>query len=321
MQPYTQLIDQYLADQAFVQEPKALYEPMNYILQLGGKRLRPILTLMGSDLFGGKIEEALPAAFSVELFHNFSLMHDDIMDDAPLRRGQATVHTKYNASTAILSGDAMLIKSFEYLQQYDDSIVVRLTRHLTQTSLLVCEGQQKDMDFENTDQVSIPDYLQMIEWKTAVLLAEALRFGAIVAGGNDHAVEHIYQFGRNMGIAFQIQDDILDVYGDMSKVGKQQAGDIIQGKKTYLYLKALDLSTPDQRNQLKNLYQSNTLPASQKIKEVMQIFNELHVANYAEELKLAYRDLALSHLDEVGGQQDVKDNLIGMSNYILKRAE
>jgi geranylgeranyl diphosphate synthase type II len=316
---YLSHINDYVEKHPFTKRPERLYEPLDYILSLGGKRIRPVLTLMACEMMNGSIEEALPAAYAIEIFHNFSLIHDDIMDCAPLRRGKETVHTKYDVNTGILSGDAMLIYAYQYLAKYQDALVPAMVRNFTETSILVCEGQQLDMDFEQRSDVDIPEYIEMITNKTAVLLAEALRMGALVAGASDHALQHFYDFGRNVGIAFQMQDDILDTYGENHKVGKQKGGDIIQGKKTYLYLKALELSTADQRTYLESLYEDQEMDKQEKVTKVMEIFDELHVRVYADQVKEAYRDLAYSHLDTIDTGGNDTTILRQLAQYLLDR--
>lgn len=316
---YLYHINDYVEKHPFTKRPERLYEPLDYILSLGGKRIRPVLTLMACEMMNGSIEEALPAAYAIEIFHNFSLIHDDIMDCAPLRRGKETVHTKYDVNTGILSGDAMLIYAYQYLAKYQDALVPAMVRNFTETSILVCEGQQLDMDFEQRSDVDIPEYIEMITNKTAVLLAEALRMGALVASASDHALQHFYDFGRNVGIAFQMQDDILDTYGENHKVGKQKGGDIIQGKKTYLYLKALELSTPDQRTYLETLYEDQEMDKQEKVTKVMEIFDELHVRVYADQVKEAYRDLAYSHLDTIDTGGNDTTILRQLAQYLLDR--
>lgn len=321
IQRYTDAIKSYIDAHRFQQHPQRLYEPLDYILSLGGKRIRPALTLMAAELSGGNITDALPAAFAVEVFHNFSLMHDDIMDAAPLRRGQPTVHERSDINTAILSGDAMLIKSYEPLLQYEQAVSHQLLTGFIATSLAVCEGQQLDMDFETRDDVDIPQYIEMITGKTSVLLGEAMRMGAIVGGADQQSQQHAYLFGVNVGIAFQIQDDILDTYGTHAKVGKQIGGDIIQGKKTYLYLKAIELATKDQKQQLVGLYTAQGIDKEEKIKSVVELFDALHVRLYADEVKAAYRDLAMSHLDAITGVDSKKEELRQLAQYILDREE
>ena len=237
---YQELINNYFLELSLLKEPKNLYEPINYILHLGGKRMRPVLTLMATEVFDVDCCTALPAATAVEVFHNFSLVHDDIMDDAPLRRGNETVHEKWNINTGILSGDAMLILAYQHFEEYEPYVFRALAKLFSKTALQVCEGQQYDVDFETRDDVTISEYLKMIEYKTAVLVGAAMKMGAIVAKTTVENANSIYDFGLNLGIAFQLQDDYLDAFGNPETFGKQVGGDIIENKKTYLYLKAIE---------------------------------------------------------------------------------
>ncbi|NQX84746.1 MAG: polyprenyl synthetase family protein [Flavobacteriaceae bacterium] len=252
--------------------PQSLYEPVNYILSLGGKRLRPVLTLMTCDIFNSDYKDAINAALAVEVFHNFSLIHDDIMDEAPLRRGQETVHKKWNLNTGILSGDAMLILAYQLFEHYDPEVFQSLAKLFSKTALEVCEGQQYDMDFETRDDVTIAEYLQMIEYKTAVLVGAAMKMGAIIANASISDQHGVYEFGKNLGIAFQLQDDYLDAFGDPETFGKQIGGDIIENKKTYLYLKALELADGAQKEELTHLYSLTSNESSVKIDGVKSIF-------------------------------------------------
>src|SRR5690606_710944 len=244
---YQEVFLQYLEGFKIERQPQTLYEPVNYILSLGGKRLRPVLTLMVAEVFDCHYKKALNAALSVEVFHNFSLIHDDIMDAAPLRRGQETVHEKWDVNTGILSGDAMLIMAYQLFEHYDAETFRLLAKLFSKTALEVCEGQQYDVDFETRDDVTIDEYLKMIECKTAVLVGAAMKMGAIVAKTSEKNQDMMYEFGKNLGIAFQLQDDYLDVFGDPKTFGKQSGGDIIENKKTYLYLKALEFSSREDR--------------------------------------------------------------------------
>ncbi|WP_136467770.1 polyprenyl synthetase family protein [Flagellimonas onchidii] len=264
----------HLENKVKLQEPQNLYEPMVYILGLGGKRLRPVLALMTTDLFGGNYEDALDAALTVEVFHNFSLVHDDIMDDAPLRRGKTTVHEKWDINTGILSGDAMLINSYQYLESYPPDVFKKLTSLFSKTAIEVCEGQQFDVDFESRDDVTIPEYLKMIEYKTAVLVAAAMKMGAIIANASEANTNAIYEFGKNLGIAFQLQDDYLDAFGDPKTFGKQVGGDIIENKKTFLYLKALEAAPQDQKEGLMHLYSLKPEDSEAKVSTVKSIFEK-----------------------------------------------
>jgi len=257
-----------------VKEPRNLYEPMAYILDLGGKRLRPVLTLMCCELFGGKAQRAMDAALAVETFHNFSLVHDDIMDRAPLRRGQATVHEKWDLNTGILSGDALLVQAYQHLEAYPPDMYKALVSLFSKTAMEVCQGQQYDMDFETRETVSIPEYLRMIEYKTAVLVAAAMKMGAIVAGADPRDADGIYGFGLNLGMAFQLQDDHLDLFGDPKTFGKQLGGDVLANKKTYLFLKALELADAPRRRELLTLFATKPADPRGKVERVRSIFRE-----------------------------------------------
>ncbi len=269
---YQEFISEYLQSQYETKEPKNLYDPIHYILGLGGKRMRPVLTLMSAEVFDADYKKALPAALAVEVFHNFSLIHDDIMDDAPLRRGNETVHEKWDINTGILSGDAMLILAYQYFEQYEPSVFRDLAKLFSKTALEVCEGQQWDVDFETRDDVSIPDYLKMIEYKTAVLVAAAMKMGAIIAETSEENANLIYDFGLNLGLAFQLQDDYLDAFGNPETFGKQVGGDIIENKKTYLYLKAYEFASKEQAAQLAHLFSIHPEDNSEKINSVKEIF-------------------------------------------------
>ena len=269
---YQEFISEYLQTQYETKEPKNLYDPIHYILGLGGKRMRPVLTLMSAEVFDADYKKALPAALAVEVFHNFSLIHDDIMDDAPLRRGNETVHEKWDINTGILSGDAMLILAYQYFEKYEPSVFRDLAKLFSKTALEVCEGQQWDVDFETRDDVSIPDYLKMIEYKTAVLVAAAMKMGAIIAETSEENANLIYDFGLNLGLAFQLQDDYLDAFGNPETFGKQVGGDIIENKKTYLYLKAYEFASKEQAEQLAHLFSIHPEDNSEKINSVKEIF-------------------------------------------------
>lgn len=267
----TQFLD-HLKSYDPTQEPKGLYDPIQYILGLGGKRLRPTLTLMITDCFGADASASLDAALAIEVFHNFSLIHDDIMDNAPLRRGQQTVHEKWDLNTGILSGDAMLILAYQLFEIYDPKQFQQLTTLFSQTALQVCEGQQYDVDFESRNDVTISEYLKMIEYKTAVLVAAAMKMGAIVAEASEEDQNNVYEFGRNLGIAFQLQDDYLDAFGDPKTFGKQIGGDILENKKTFLFLMAIKNGTQQQVEELSDLYRNNCDDPKNKISTALQIF-------------------------------------------------
>lgn len=310
----------YLLQNSFQNEPQTLYEPVNYILNLGGKRIRPILLLMACQIFDDNIEKALPASFSVELFHNFSLVHDDIMDQAPLRRGKPAVHKKYDTNTGILSGDVMLVYVYEYLMKLDSSLPIpQIISIFNDIAIKVCEGQQFDMDFENRVEVDINEYLKMIELKTGVLLAGALKIGGLIGGANLENANHLYEFGRNIGIAFQLQDDILDTYGDPEKFGKKVGGDIAQNKKTYLFLKALELAEPNNKQNLIDLYQDSSIEEDTKIDKVTSLFNGLKVRELSEVVKEEYLKTAFGHLDAVTVPEERKEVLRLLANELMGR--
>ncbi len=308
-----------LADFKFDSAPEALYEPIDYIMSLGGKRIRPILLLASYNMYDESIDHPFEAALAFEVFHNFSLVHDDIMDDADIRRGKAATHIKYNVNAAILSGDAMLIIAYRLIEKYKSNYS-RCMKLFSKTALEVCEGQRLDMDFEELDDISIEDYIEMISLKTSVLVAACLGMGAILADSNAEDVDHLYQFGKNLGIAFQIQDDILDTFGDASKVGKRIGGDIIQKKKTYLYLKSLELLSEVEQNELRELYQGKGEESQILVDKVVGLFERAHVKLHAQELKLVYQQLAMSHLDAVSVSEDKKSILRQFPSELLDRS-
>ncbi|MCK8481015.1 polyprenyl synthetase family protein [Psychroserpens algicola] len=306
---------------AFVEpkKPETLYEPINYILQLGGKRLRPVLTLMTAEIFGCDYTKALHAALSVEVFHNFSLVHDDIMDDAPLRRGKTTVHEKWDINTGILSGDAMLIMAYRLFENYEPKVFQDLAKLFSKTALEVCEGQQYDVDFETRDDVTISEYLKMIEYKTAVLVGAAMKMGAIVADASEECRNSIYDFGKNLGVAFQLQDDYLDVFGDPETFGKQVGGDIIENKKTYLYLKALEFSKAEDRLQLEHLYSVSPSNPNDKIDTVKQLFESSGSAQATKAEIEHYTNKAFSVLESIKVSEDNKEALRAFGNSLMNR--
>jgi geranylgeranyl diphosphate synthase type II len=312
---------EHLQQQQLGNSPESLYGPAQYILTLGGKRIRPALTLMGYSLYKDDLKEALPMAMAVEIFHNFTLVHDDIMDKADVRRGKPTVHAKYGENTAILAGDVLMIKAYEFITGYADShLVVQLLGYFNRMATEVCEGQQMDMDFELKDDVSIESYIRMIELKTSVLLGEALRCGAAVARAPQSDLDHLYAFGVNFGIAFQIMDDILDTFGDPQLVGKKIGGDIIQNKKTFLFLKAFDLASDDEKTLLRNIYSGvSGLHDDQKVHQVTGIFRRLNVQEYANQVIEAYRDLAVSHVRACSINTEKQNAMVELLDELISR--
>lgn len=319
IQEYQDAFLAYLQRQPILKQPQNLYEPIDYILGLGGKRMRPVLTLMGAEVFGCDYRKALAAAMAVEVFHNFSLVHDDIMDDAPLRRGKETVHEKWNLNTGILSGDAMLILAYQYFEQYEPSIFRELAKLFSKTALEVCEGQQWDVDFENRDDVTIPEYLKMIEYKTAVLVGAALQMGAIIAETSSENAKLIYDFGVNLGIAFQLQDDYLDVFGDPETFGKQIGGDIIENKKTYLYLKAMEFAPKPEAEQLLHLYSVRPEDNREKIASVGDLFHSTGASRATREAIKDYTLRAFATLDLMQVSQEKKQALKTFGQSLMDR--
>ncbi|MFC4738645.1 polyprenyl synthetase family protein [Flavobacterium ponti] len=316
---YQEVISSHFNSLVVAKEPKNLYEPIQYILSLGGKRMRPVLTLMTAEIFDCNYKKALQAATAVEVFHNFSLIHDDIMDDAPLRRGKVTVHEKWNINTGILSGDAMLILAYQYFEDYEPSVFRDLAKLFSKTALEVCEGQQYDVDFETRDDVTIPEYLKMIEYKTAVLVGAAMKMGAIVAETSKENADLIYDFGLNLGIAFQLQDDYLDAFGNPETFGKQIGGDIIENKKTYLYLKALEFSSKDDKDQLLHLFSIQPKDNSDKIETVKSIFNESGASKVTQEAIKEYTQKAFETLQKMDISEEKKQILYVFGEKLMNR--
>lgn len=309
----------YLENQKIEKEPINLYQPIDYILQLGGKRMRPILTLMSAEIFDAEYSKALPAALAVEVFHNFSLIHDDIMDDAPLRRGKSTVHEKWNINTGILSGDAMLILAYQYFEKYEPKTFRKLAKLFSKTALEVCEGQQYDVDFETRADVTIPEYLKMIEYKTAVLVAAAMKMGAIIAKTSKENTKLISEFGLNLGLAFQLQDDYLDAFGDPKTFGKQVGGDIIENKKTYLYIKAVEFASPAQKNELTKWFSTSLEENSIKIDAVKEIFNASGASKASQEAIKEYTLKAFETLKALKISDDKKEILKNFGENLMER--
>jgi geranylgeranyl diphosphate synthase, type II len=315
------IFEVYMQKNRFAKEPNALYEPIDYILSIGGKRLRPLLALMGCNLFKSDLSAALPVAMAVEVFHNFSLLHDDIMDAAPLRRGKQTVHIKYGVNTGILSGDVMLIYAYRYLAECKSKeLSSKLLTIFNKMATEVCEGQQYDMNFETQALVTIPEYIRMIEMKTAVLVAAAFQMGALAGKASDEVAFHLGEFGRCVGIAFQLQDDVLDTYGDPEKFGKKVGGDICQNKKTYLVLKTLELANETDKNRLNKLMNTPTdVDEKAKIEEVKQIFNSVNARQLAENLMNDYVSAAFAHLDAIKLAKTKKEYLKNWTYDLMGR--
>lgn len=316
---YQEYIADYLQSQYETKEPRNLYEPIHYILKLGGKRMRPVLTLMSAEVFDADYKLALPAALAVEVFHNFSLVHDDIMDAAPLRRGNETVHEKWDTNTAILSGDAMLILAYQFFEKYDTEVFRDLAKLFSKTAIEVCEGQQWDVDFETRNDVTIAEYLKMIEYKTAVLVAAAMKMGAIVAETSKHNADLIYDFGLNLGLAFQLQDDYLDCFGNPETFGKQVGGDIIENKKTYLYLKAMEFSSDQQKDQLLQLFSIHPEDNAEKIELVKQIFNQTGASEATQQAIQDYTMKAFVTLQKIDIDDEKKEKLQSFGEKLMER--
>lgn len=300
----------------FPHKPASLYEPGEYFLSWGGKRIRPVMCLMGSELFAEITPDAYEVAAAIELFHNFTLIHDDIMDEAPLRRGMETVHMKYGSNTALLAGDVMMIRAYEYLSRINGQYLNRILQLFNKTAREVCEGQQLDIDFEKMPDVSMDAYLEMISLKTSVLLAASLEMGSILGGASEGNCRHIYEFGKNLGIAFQIQDDYLDAFGDPEKFGKELGGDIRQNKKTFLLLHALEAADAEQKKLLQELMESNT---PDKVQKVLAIFKNCGSDEWAKELKEKYLQTALTHLHDIAVLSSRKKPLEELAAFLIQR--
>lgn len=308
--------ESFFAHRHFPLVPSTLYDPLEAFLANGGKRIRPVMCLLGNELFADVHDDAFQIAAAIELFHNFTLIHDDIMDKAPLRRGKPTVHQLHGEPTALLGGDVMLVAAYEYINRIDSTYLKKVLALFNRTAREVCEGQQLDMDFETIHSVSLQEYLKMIELKTSVLLAASLQLGSIVGGASDGNQHLLYEYGRSLGIAFQVQDDYLDAFGDPSAFGKQVGGDIQSNKKTFLLIHALEKSTGDDREMLQEALKSNS---ADKVDTVLGIYKRCGVDTWAEELKLHYLHQALRSLDEIAVSKSRKQPLIELAHYLIKR--
>jgi len=302
--------------QKLSEQPGKLYEAADYFLNLGGKRIRPVMCLMGNELFDDINPDAWHAATAIELFHNFTLIHDDIMDKAALRRGQQTVHTKFGDSTALLSGDLMLVMAYDYLNKIDNKYLHKIMNLFNKTGKQVCEGQQMDMDFEQQESVNMDEYIGMIGLKTSVLLAASLQMGAILGGASLGNQQHLYAFGKNLGIAFQIQDDYLDAFGDPQKFGKEIGGDIRANKKTFLVIRAMEVCSAEQKKQLQTLL---TGQSSDKVEQVLNIFRACRVDEWARDLKQEFMNKAMQHLEDTAVVSKRKEPLQQLAQYLMQR--
>jgi len=316
---YQDIINKELNNIHFPDGPANLYEPIKYLLSIGGKRIRPALTLLSAEMFNCESAKAIPAAIAVELFHNFSLMHDDIMDKAPLRRGKATVHEKWNTNTAILSGDFLLIQSYQFISKNEAAVLPKLLAVFNRIAAEVCIGQQMDMEFEKFKHVEISDYIEMIRLKTAVLIGAALQMGAIVAKTENHHADLLYQCGENLGIAFQLQDDFLDVYGDSTKFGKQVGGDILENKKTFLLLKALELAEETDKVEISTWLDKTEFDPNEKISAIIRIYNKLNIQSYIKQEMETYTNKAFSALAAISIDDDKKLPLLKLAESLLNR--
>jgi geranylgeranyl diphosphate synthase type II len=308
--------ESYFNHRHFPADPSTLYNPLEGFLSNSGKRIRPVLCLLGNELFDEIHPDAYHLATAVELFHNFTLVHDDIMDKAPLRRGQPTVHAVHGEATALLGGDVMMVVAYDYLNKIDQQYLKKVLHLFNKTAKEVCEGQQLDMDFEKLEKVSLEEYIHMIQLKTSVLLAASLQMGSIIGGASEHNQGHVYEFGRNLGIAFQIQDDYLDAFGDPSKFGKQVGGDIQSNKKTFLLIHALATAKGTDLAELKNLIGSNP---SDKVEKVLAIYKKCKIDDWANTLKEAYLNKAYHHLNEIAVSAVRKQTLRELAQYLIKR--
>ena len=311
------IIEQEIQAISYPTNPNLLYDPISYIMGLKGKRMRPILLLMAHQLFDENLETAISPALAIEVFHNFTLLHDDIMDNAPLRRGNSTVHEKWNSNVAILSGDTMMIQSYQLFAKVAEGSVKQVLEVFSKAAIEVCEGQQWDMDFETQDDVEIADYLKMIEYKTAVLLAASLKIGAITANASVEDQNNLYEFGKNIGIAFQLKDDLLDAFGNPETFGKQVGGDILACKKTYLYLKALEVANVSQLEKLTDVYLDDHYPEEEKIENVKSLFEQMEIPMHTKNLMLEYQTKAMKHLESISSEN--KAPLIAFSNKLMDR--
>lgn len=315
---YQKVVSEAIEKYKFAEKPSELYEPMNYIISHGGKRLRPIMVLMANDLFGGDSQKAIKPALAIEFFHNFTLIHDDIMDEAPLRRNKPTIHTLHGINVGILSGDGLLIKAYQFFEDLEPELFKKCVKIFSHTGAVLCEGQQQDVNFEKTDAVTYEEYFQMITNKTGVLSAASFQIGALIAGASDKEAEALYNFGKHIGIAFQIMDDYLDVFGNQEQFGKKHAGDIYENKKTILYLLALDHANPEELDELKYWYSKKTDNVD-KVYAVEKIFRRNKVDEKVLKLIHKHNEIGQDYLKEINLPEEKKRPFIELANYLLRR--
>lgn len=319
MQTLLNKVQEIFSQEEFIRQPKELYEPIDYTLRLGGKRIRPVMLLAANQMFGGNIAQVYNAAIGIETFHNFTLLHDDLMDKSPLRRGKPTVYCKWDENTAILSGDTMFAMAWQYFLKQPHARLQEILQCFNQTAIEVCEGQQYDMNFESRDDISIEDYMMMIRLKTAVLLAGALKIGALYANAPLEDIDNLYNFGIHLGLAFQLQDDLLDGYGDVAVFGKQTGQDIRDNKKTYLYLRALQLATPDQQKELRKHFASTPENSDTKVAAVLGIYQSIGLRSHIEEAIQKEFALAQENLQKVNVAEEKKQPLRQLMEALLGR--
>ena len=324
MRSYNELksfFEKELNKQEIKRKPTELYDPILYTMELGGKRLRPILCLMSCEMFGKDAGEAINQAIAIEYFHNFTLIHDDIMDNAPIRRGKKSVYTKWNPNIAILSGDTLFALAYQYAQRVDTELIHDILCVFNQTAIEVCEGQQYDLNFERDNNVTVEDYIEMIRLKTAVLFGASLRIGAQIGGASEEESKHLYDFGVSIGLGFQIRDDLLDTFGDENVFGKKTGGDILSNKKTYLYLKALELANPAQHAELKKIYNTADVKGQEKIDRVTAIFNQLGIRDFVMKIINSYYEEGMKHLNAVRVDEANKKELSKLAYKIIDRSK
>lgn len=315
----TQRIDDYISNIEFNETPPTLFRPISYILSIGGKRIRPLLTLLAANMFTHELNRAMKPAIAIEIFHNFTLLHDDLMDKSDVRRGKPTVHQKWNDNIAILSGDAMLIEAYRYLLDIPSELFHSILRLFSDTAMEVCRGQQYDMDFENRNDVSEQEYLEMIRLKTAVLLACALKMGAMLGGATSQDADLLYEYGINIGLAFQLKDDLLDVFGDFKTFGKNIGGDIVNNKKTYLLIKSLEIANNNQKDELLKWIAATNFDPQEKIKTISAIYETLNLKQISEQLIQKYYLAAAKALDRVNVAPAQKEELIALTESLMFR--